>query len=507
MAGIQMTGLASGMDTKTIIADLMKVEKSKVDTVSKSKTMVEWKKEAWSDMNSKLYSFYKDSVSKLRSASTYAKKTLTSSDTNLLTVSSSTTAVNGSHTIEVTNMAKGSYLTGSQVALDNNGKAVTSATVMSDLIDFTTDAPVEPMTLKLSTDNGANYKEVSVLKSDTIADVVKKIQDLKMDINIGFDNNFKRLFVSSKSTGVGVQLKVDDGLVAMDAGDQKLLNALGIGSVASTIGANAVFKYNGTELSSATNDVTVNGMAISLKGEGGSATVAVNQDTDGIYETVKTFITKYNELMADINTKVGAESARKYQPLTTEEKDAMSETDIKLWEDKIKSALFRNDDILSSISSSMRGIVTLSSGVETTGFDFKSMSDLGIVTGNYTEKGKLHIEGDADESIYGLKENKLKTAIADNADGVLEFMTAMGSRLYDEMASRMKSTTSRSALSFYNDKILTKQVATYETKISDLEDKMAVTESRYYKQFTAMEQAIQKSNSTSSWLTQQLGGS
>lgn len=507
MAGTQITGLASGMDTKTIISDMMKIQKAKVTTVEKKKTMVEWKKDAWKDMNAKLYTFYKDSVAKLKSASTYAKKSLTSANTSLVTVSASTTAVSGSHTIEVTNMAKGSSLTSNQIATDINGKAITSTTTMGELVDFAAaDAPAVPMKLKISVDNGATYKEISLEKTDTISGMVKKVQDLKADVNFGFDSNFKRFFISSKSTGAGVQVKVDDGLVGTDTGDQKLLTALGLGTATATAGVDAKFKYNGTELTSSTNDVTVNGMALSIKGEGSSTTISVNQDTQGIYDTVKSFVAKYNELMSDINTKLNAESARTYQPLTTEEKDAMSDTDITLWEGKIKGALFRNDDVLSSISRSMRGIVTSSSGLDTTGFDYKNLSDLGIVTGNYTEKGKLHIVGDEDETVYGLQDNKLKQAITDNPDSVLEFMTAMGTKLYTDLSDRMKSTTSRSALSFYNDKLMTKEIASYETKISDLEDKMTVTENRYYKQFTAMEQAISKSNSTSSWLTQQLGG-
>jgi len=53
---------------------------------------------------------------------------------------------------------------------------------------------------------------------------------------------------------------------------------------------------------------------------------------------------------------------------------------------------------------------------------------------------------------------------------------------------------------------MSKTISDYETKIADLEDKLSAIEARYYKQFTAMEQAIQQSNSTGDWLTQQLAG-
>jgi flagellar hook-associated protein 2 len=184
----------------------------------------------------------------------------------------------------------------------------------------------------------------------------------------------------------------------------------------------------------------------------------------------------------------------------------MSEDDIALWESKIKTSLLRRDDTLTSITSSLRSTLTISSGVTTTGFTFKNLSSLGIVTGNYTEKGLLHIEGDEDDSIFSVKTNKLRNAINENPDAVMELMTAIGTKIYSDMNTRMKSSTVSSALTFYNDKTMTKTISAFDTKISDLEDKLTAIESRYYKQFTAMEQAIQRSNSTGDWLTQQLSG-
>ena len=58
--------------------------------------------------------------------------------------------------------------------------------------------------------------------------------------------------------------------------------------------------------------------------------------------------------MKEMNTLYNADSAKGYEPLTSEEKEAMSDDDVKLWEDKIKNSLLRSDSTLSSIMSSMR---------------------------------------------------------------------------------------------------------------------------------------------------------
>ena len=51
---------------------------------------------------------------------------------------------------------------------------------------------------------------------------------------------------------------------------------------------------------------------------------------------------------------------------------------------------------------------------------------------------------------------------------------------------------------------MTQELGRYDERIDTLEERLLIVEERYYKQFTAMEQAMQQSNSTGSWLTQQL---
>ena len=489
---IQFTGLASGLDTQSIIRDLMKVERTRVVTVEKDKILAEWRKEAWSSMNSKLFSFYKEELFAFKSAGTYNKKKLTSSNESMISVNTSSAAIRGSHTIEVTNMAKGSFLTGEPLV------GVTGETRADEMMTFTD--PLDTKNLSISLDGGVTTQQITIEASDTMANITSKIKDLGLDLNVSYDSSFNRLFLSSTKTGNGIELQV--------SGDEDVLNGLGFitDNRIGTIGNDAKFTYNGTELTSSTNEVVVNGLSFNILGEGGTSTISVTQDTDAIYDTVKKFVTKYNELMLEIDGKVSAGSARAFKPLTSEEKSAMTEEDVKLWEDKIKVSLLRRDETLTSIMSTMRNTLTLSSGVDTAGFKYRNLSSLGIITGSYTEKGVLHIEGDEDNSLYSVRENKLRKAIDEDPDAVMKLFTSLGDKLYDDMNKRMQSSNLSSALTFFNDKSMDKQIRDFDTKISDLELRLSSIEDRYYKQFTAMEQAMQQSNSTSNWLTQQLGG-
>ena len=75
---------------------------------------------------------------------------------------------------------------------------------------------------------------------------------------------------------------------------------------------------------------------------------------DSVYNSVKSFLKEYNDIMKEMNSLYGAESAKGYEPLTSEQKKEMSDDDVKLWEDKVKGALLRNDSTLGGIISSMR---------------------------------------------------------------------------------------------------------------------------------------------------------
>ena len=57
MAGVRMTGLASGLDTESLVKQLSDAYQTKVDNAKKKQTKAEWKKEAWASQNTKLKDF------------------------------------------------------------------------------------------------------------------------------------------------------------------------------------------------------------------------------------------------------------------------------------------------------------------------------------------------------------------------------------------------------------------------------------------------------------------
>lgn len=273
-------------------------------------------------------------------------------------------------------------------------------------------------------------------------------------------------------------------------------------------GSDCKLMYNDAEFTSSSNSITINGLTINATGvteAGKPLMVTVSNDTTAVYDMVKGFVKQYNEVLKEMNTAYYADSARGYDVLTDEEKDQMTEEQIEKWENKIKDSLLRRDDTLYSVMSAVKRITSFSVDVDGKSY---TLGDFGIGTSsNYKEKGLLHINGDIEDSSVSILTNKLQEAINNDPDLVMEVLTGVGNELYSTLNDKMKSTSLSSALTFYNDKQLAKTKTNYGEQIKKMETKLKSMEDRYYKKFTAMEVALSKLNSQTSYFSSMLGPS
>lgn len=271
--------------------------------------------------------------------------------------------------------------------------------------------------------------------------------------------------------------------------------------------SDSVILLNGAELTSSTSTVSANGLDIELTGltkTNEPITFSVTNDVESVYNSVKTFLKEYNAIMKEMKTLYDAKSAKGYEPLTSEQKKAMSDDDVKLWEDKIKDSLLRNDSTLGGIMSSMRS--AMMSQVTYEGKTY-SLASLGIMTStDYTEGGLLHIYGDADDAVYADKDDKLKKALEQDPDMVTSVLSDIFENLRTTMSRKMAGSKTSSALTFYNDISMKEQMKTYEKDIKSWETKLADMEDAYYKKFTQMEVALSKLQSQQSSLAGLFGG-
>ena len=281
---------------------------------------------------------------------------------------------------------------------------------------------------------------------------------------------------------------------------------------------------NGVKYTNTTNDFAINGLNISVNGVtddvadpdstdlsslNDSTAITINTATDsqGIYDTVKDFLTEYNNIINEITKLYNADSAGSYEPLTDDEKDKMSDTEIEKWETKIKDSLLRRDSSLSSVMNAM--MTSMSQPIEINGKSY-SLSSFGIQTLGFlnaaeNEQNAYHIDGDEDDENTSGNDDKLMAAITSDPDTVIEFMKQLSTNLYKSIDDQMQSNDLRSRYKIYNDKEMDKQYTNLTKTIKEWESKVSDKEDYYYKQFSNMETALAKLQSQTSSISSMLG--
>ena len=534
---IRMTGMVSGLDTDSIVQELVSAYSTKKEKVEKEQTKLGWKQEIWKNLNKEVNTFYK-SVGSLRFSSGYSTKKTTSSDSTKATVSSSSNAVTGTQKLHELSTAQSGYLTGGKIAA-TNGTKVTSSTTLAEL-GFTEGDTSLKFTAK-DKDGKDISTNITLSKDSTVSDAVQALRDA--GLNASFDSSNSRIYLSSSSTGAATDFSVEsDGSNA--SGD--LLDALGLDTNSNTTskkatkidGSDAAIVLNGVVYTSTSNNFSVNGLSISVNGvtdsvdlskaktdngldadeitklleqnpldDSNALTITTSTDTQAIYDKIKDFLTSYNNIINKMTKLYNADSAGSYEPLTDDEKDQMSDSEVEKWETKIKDSLLRRDSTLSTVMSAMT--TAMSGGVDVNGKTYY-LSNFGISTLGYmnaaeNEQNAYHIDGDEDDENTSGNTDKLMAALNSDPDTVVDFMKQLATNLYTALDKQMTSTTLRSKYSIYNDKEMDTQYKNYTTTIKEWETKISDKEDYYYKKFSSMESALSKLDSQTSSLTSMLG--
>nr|WP_283094434.1 flagellar filament capping protein FliD [Paenibacillus sp. ATY16] len=580
------------MDYESMIKQIMDAQRVPLDKLNQKKQINQWKQDDYRAINNKVLDF-KNAAFDMKLQSAYLTKTASSSNTNVATVTGTGTAIEGSYTLQVEQLAKtatlkSGTLTGATIGKDTtitvNGVdvEVKSADTYQDLANKINAQSVKTG-VKVAYDSTLKTMFFSSTKTGAAADIdlrgadvtsilglatngtattttgnVKLAADTSLaslagkSISLTIDGQaapFKfditstttvgdlmsKMNDSLKNTGVSVSLNKDGNLIidnpvkskAIDfttGSDTTVLDALGLtgatgkdtASVYQT-GQNAKVKFNGVEGEYDSNTFTIAGLSITAKSEGTDVTnIGVTQDVDSVFNKIKSFVDKYNDLISSINSELSEEKYRDYAPLTDAQKKEMTDDQIKQWEDKAKSGMLANDSVLTSSLYSMRQALSSSISGLASG-QLKNLSDIGIssslisgtsVSGSYLDKGKLYID-----------ETKLKQMISEKPDEVMALFTAddkdskttagdgVATRLYNQASAIFSQIVDKAgtSTSVKNTYVLGKESLEYDKQISALQTRLDDMETRYYNQFTQMETYISQMNSRSSSLASLLG--
>ena len=672
---MRLSGLMSGMDTESIIQELVAAKQTKVDDAKKAQQKLEWKQDVWKDLNTKIKKLYNGTLANLRYQSSYAKKTTKISNSAIADIVTSDSAMNSVQSLKVETLAQTGYLTGGTVT-KTDGSKCTSGTKLTDmgveagsvlevnaggktteitvtegmtLSDFTTSlnkagvkANFDSKTQRLfigAADSGAaadftitannatgitaldklgilvyddkslaQYQSYADMRTDadaykaaidaevasrlksyqskvtTLEKSISKSQDSLSDIKKAFEeanagedfdalrNNTdgaldalkadikaledkEELTVEEKAQLKALQGKLsyvegyqtveknienaqadlaeaqsyinEDGTASdkltgevTDWLEGKITQAEAVlndadktGSTEATkvTGVDAVIYLNNARFESSGNTFDINGLTITCNATTGdeNVTLTTQEDTSGIYDMIKGFIKEYSELINEMDKLYNADSAKGYDPLTDDEKESMSESEVEKWEEKIKDSLLRRDSTLNTVSTAFKQI--MSSGFTVNG-ETMYLADFGIETLGYfeaedNERNAYHIYGDEDDEAVSGKTNKLMAAISTDSEAVVDFFTQLSKSLYEKSTDLMKRVSGySSSYTVYDDVKMKSDYDDYTKKIAELEEKLTDYEDKWYSKFSAMETAMAKMQSNASAVTSLIGG-
>lgn len=397
-------------------------------------------------------------------------------------------------------------------SLDYQSKSV------SDLFGWATDK-----TLRI------NGKSVTISPTSTIKDMVEKINKSDMGVKISFNDLDQKFKIESSKEGSINKLDFTDTDTATALNDLFKVNVTNETLPNRSLAKNAIVSINGVEMVQSSNTFALNGINYTLKathnvsGTDPAINVTANKDKTAIVKQIKSFIEEYNKLIDHVNTKFTEKRYRSFKPLTDEEKQALKENEVENWESKAKSGTLRGNSDLDTFVTKLRSAIVDS--VEGVGL---SMSDIGIGTSGYLDKGKLTLD-----------ENKLNEKLENNFDDVVKLFTktsdvaytdttqkstrykenGIGNRLDDILKDYVRTTREignkkgiflekagieKDASVALNS--LSQDLLRYDERIANIERLLASKENDYYLKFSRMETAMAQLQKQSSSVVNMLGG-
>jgi flagellar hook-associated protein 2 len=465
-------GLASGLDTNSIIQQLMSIEAQPKVRLQQKQVVEQARQTALKDVQTRLRNLSLQ-VAGLRDPGMWNDvQTVDSTDTSKVAVQRVGGAAAGGYSLQIVSLARAAQMTQGN---GGGGTPVTSASADDTLhISVGTTTPVAV--------------DVSITAGDSLQTIADKInQTSGTPVYASLLNG--KLVLSGKQTGADNAISVTGGAVATDLGFTETQAA-----------ANADFWLGSTHYTDRTSNVVKDVMAgvqLTLRGTTGTDTVSIvvgspAADTDAIKAKVSSFVDQYNSTIDFIRGKLDEE--RVVNPTT----DA----------DRAKGVL-RGDPGLTSLLTSLRSSVAdVFNGHPS---DTDQLSEAGVSTGASTGSGAIN--QDAVAGKLTLDANKLTERLAASLGDVKALFTNVtGSYDTEGLSQRLdRFLTPWLSGDGTNAPILSARIDASTTAMADLTDQMAAIDQRLSlreaalrQQFTSLETALAQAQTQGQWLSGQL---
>lgn len=449
MATISSPGLGSNLDVKSIVSQLVALEKKPLDTLKLQAATVQTKISAFGQIKS-LVSTLSDTLGKLTSVTGWNSVTATSSNTSAVSVSAIGGTLPTTFNVEVSVLAK--------------SKATASAAVLP------VGGAIGAGTLTFTPVSGTAV-DVAVTATDTMSDVASKINGANAGVTatILTDASGERLLLRSKASGVagGFTLSVadDDSNNADAAG----LSRLVVGTTTTTTATDAAATVNGIPVTSSTNTfaTTVSGVTFNaLQVTTAPVEISISKNTTDIQKNIDAFVAAYNAINDVLN------EATKYDAATK------------------GAGLLQGDSTALALQNSLR---TAIQSVTTGSSVFTRLTDVGITQ---QRGGNLSVDS-----------TKLAAGLA-NTDELKNMFRSTGGGSADGIAVKIKAVTTSllSSSGFFQSKDSSLKLALSQNAKNQLQvnERVAKFETNLNARYSALDKKMASLNALNAYVNQQV---
>ncbi len=360
-----------------------------------------------------------------------------------------------------------------------------------------------------------NGEPINITGNDTIQDVIDKINESKAKVKVTYLETANRFQITSTEEGASgkIFINTSDGLA------KKLFGGDNTEGKIEESGQDAIINvsYDGvaTEIRRSSNTFDLEGLAVTVSGEFGytgdnldttaeAVTFSAKANTEKVINSVKEMVEAYNSIIEAVNKEISTKPNRSYTPLTDEQKEEMSESQIEKWEEKAKEGLLFNDSDLSSLASHMRFVL------KDAGLDYQDLEKIGLTAStNASDNGKLVLDEDKLTAALETEPTLVQKLFA--GDGTSNGLMTNIKNVFDQYAKKEgsskgilvdKAGSSLAPLSLLTNTIY-KQLEDMDKTLKSLQTYLTTEQDRYISKFASLETVIAQMNSQSSWLSQQ----
>jgi flagellar hook-associated protein 2 len=442
---LQITGLASNLDTTSIINALMALDKAPLTNLTNQQKALQARNTQLTSLQTALQSVALNAQA-LGSVGLFANtQTVTSSDTTRVTATTTSGAAVGGYQVDVTQLA-------------NSGQRT-----------YKFNSPTSDETFTV--DGGA---AITVKAGSTTQDLANSINsDSTQTIYAAaLDNN--TIVFSDRATGA----PTNGSYISIGGSPTSLTEQAGLARA----GRDASYSIDGgAAQTSHSNTVTgaIAGVTLSLTGvttTSGPVTVSVSApapSTSGIEAAVKTFVDSYNSIIDSINTQVSQTPSSS---------------------DPTQGTLYGDNELTDLLSQMREQIYTPSSAL--TGI--QSLADIGITTG--AASGASPFSQSSVDGKLTIDTTKLEAAIASNPSGVKAMLQSWS----DGFASVVNSVAAPGGTMDLRIQGDTSELSDLTNQISDMNAMLTQRQTSLQTEFANLETALQQSQQQSNWLTGQI---